>query len=70
MLLYACGLRTHLYHTGMKFLMSIVVYLIIGLVLGLGMLQTVHGKPWLLVIGLIAYTVAFAKMGCLPKDSH
>ena len=54
----------------MKFLMGIVVYLLIGLVLGLGMLQAAHGKPWLMVIGLIAYTVAFAKIGCLPKDSH
>ena len=54
----------------MKFLLGIIVYLIIGLVLGLGMLQAVHGKPWLLVIGLIAYVVAFGKIGCLPKNSH
>jgi hypothetical protein len=54
----------------MRFLLGIIVYLIIGLVLGLGMLQVVHGKPWLLLIALIAYVVAFGKIGCLPKDSH
>ncbi len=54
----------------MKFLMAIVAYLVIGLVLGWGILLTVKGQPWLLIVGLLAYTVAFAKLGCLPKQSH
>jgi len=54
----------------MKFFLGIIVYLLIGLVLGLGMLQTVHGKPWLLIFGFVAYVVAFGKIGCLPKSSH
>jgi len=39
-------------------------------VLGLGMLQAVKGQPWLLIIGFLAYAIAFAKIGCLPKKSH
>jgi hypothetical protein len=54
----------------MKFLMAIVAYLVIGLVLGWGILLTVKGQPWLLMVGLLAYAVAFAKLGCLPKQSH
>ncbi len=54
----------------MKFALGIVAYLVIGLVLGLGMLQAVKGQPWLLIIGFLAYAIAFAKIGCLPKKSH
>jgi hypothetical protein len=54
----------------MKFVLAILAYLVIGLVLGLGILLTVKGNPWLLIAGLLAYVVAFAKFGCLPKQSH
>jgi len=54
----------------MKFLMAILAYVLIGLVLGAGMLMTVKGKPWLLIVGFIAYVVAFGKIGCLPKKTH
>ena len=54
----------------MRFMLAIVAYLVIGLVLGWGILLTVKGEPWLLVVGFLAYTVAFAKLGCLPKKSH
>lgn len=54
----------------MKFLLAIVAYLVIGLVLGCGILLTVKGEPWLLIVGFLAYAAAFAKLGCLPKQSH
>jgi hypothetical protein len=54
----------------MKFLMAIVAYLVIALVLGWGILLTVKGEPWLLIVGFLAYAAAFAKVGCLPKKSH
>ncbi len=54
----------------MKFVLGIVAYLVIGLVLGLGMLQTVKGHPLLLIVGFLAYAIAFGKIGCLPKKSH
>ena len=54
----------------MKFLLGIVAYLVIGLILGMGMLQAAKGQPWVLIIGFIVYAVAFGKIGCLPKKSH
>jgi hypothetical protein len=54
----------------MKFLLAIVAYLVIGLVLGCGILLTVKGEPWLLIVGFLAYAAAFAKLGCLPNKSH
>ena len=54
----------------MKFLLSIAVYLVIGLVLGFGILLAVKGQPMLLIVSFLAYVLAFAKLGCLPKQSH
>jgi hypothetical protein len=54
----------------MKLLWAIIAYLMIGLVLGVGLVLTMKGSPWLLVISFIAYVVAFGKIGCLPKKSH
>ena len=60
-----CVSRAELYHPRMKFLLSIVVYLLIGALLAWGILLMMHGKPWLLIGGLVAYIVAVAKVGCL-----
>ena len=55
----------------MKFFLAIVAYLLISAVLGFGMLLAFRGNPWLLIVGFLAYAVAFAKLGCLPgKTSH
>ncbi|MGO9200208.1 MAG: hypothetical protein ACLQM8_06655 [Limisphaerales bacterium] len=54
----------------MKLVLAILAYLMIGVVLGWGILLTVKGHPWLLIAGLLAYGVAFAKLGCLPKQSR
>jgi hypothetical protein len=51
----------------MKFLWTIVAYLVLGIVLSWGILQAVRGEPWLLIIGALAYIIAFVKLGCLPK---
>ena len=55
---------------GMKFLLAIVAYLVIAGILGWGILLAVKGQPWLLIVGFLAYAIAFAKLGCLPKQSH
>ncbi len=54
----------------MNFLMSVVVYLAIAVVLGLGILQTTRGNPWLLIGGALIYLVMLGLIGCLPKKSH
>ena len=39
----------------------------VALVLGLGILLLVAGKPWPLIIALLLYIVAFSKIGCLSQ---
>jgi len=48
----------------MKFALAILVYLIIALILGGGILMLLAGKPWLLIIGAVSFIVAFGKIGC------
>jgi hypothetical protein len=50
----------------MKFLLAVIVYLVMGLILGLGILLAFKGNFWLLVVGSLAYSVLFSKYGCLP----
>ena len=54
----------------MKFVLAIAAYLLIGLVLAWGILLAVRGDPWLLIVGFLAYAIAFAKLGCLPRPTH
>lgn len=54
----------------MKLMMAIAAFLLIGVVLAWGILRAVHGHPLLLIVSFLAYAVAFAKLGCLPKASH
>jgi hypothetical protein len=54
----------------MKFVMAVVAYLGIGFVLGGGLLLAAKGNFWLLIVGTLAYIVAFGRIGCLPKKSH
>jgi hypothetical protein len=48
----------------MKLTLAVVVYLLIGLVLGLGILFAIQGSFWLLVSSLVVYLVAFGRLGC------
>lgn len=54
----------------MKLVLAILVYLLIGLVLGWGILLAVKGNVWLLAVSTLAYLILFAKIGCLPKSHH
>lgn len=55
----------------MKFFAAIVAYLIIGLILGLGIFETMQGHYWFMAVGVLVYLIAFAKIGCLPSSkSH
>ena len=49
----------------MKFALAILAYGLIGLVLSAGILLLLAGKPWLLIISLVTYVVAFGKIGCM-----
>ncbi len=55
----------------MKFLGAMIAYVLMASVLGWGIVLAVKGSFWLLAFGLLAYIVAFAKIGCLPSGkSH
>ena len=54
----------------MKFLWAILAYLLISIVLGWGILEAVKGSYWVMVVGFLAYLIAFGKLGCLPGKSH
>jgi hypothetical protein len=70
-LLPSCTGPKSCYPDGVKFFLSIVAYLLIAFVLGWGILLAVKGSAWLLIVGILAYVVIFAKAGCLPpKQSH
>lgn len=49
----------------MKLPLAILVYILIGVVLGLGILQAVHGSFWLLIASVLVYVISFARIGCL-----
>jgi len=49
----------------MKFALAILTYLLMALILGAGILLLVAGKPLLLIIAVIAFVVAFGKLGCM-----
>ena len=51
----------------MKLALAALVYLLIALILSVGILLLITGKPWLLIIAFVAYVVAFAKIGCLSQ---
>ena len=51
--------------TVMKLALAVLVYVLIGVVLGAGILLAVAGKPWFLIAAFIAYVVAFGKIGCM-----
>jgi len=56
--------------TSMKLFSAVLVYLVIGLILGWGILLAVKGSLWLLIASLAVYVIAFGKIGCLPGKSH
>ncbi len=58
------------YGLPVKFVLALIVYVLMGLVLGLGVLHTIKGSPWLLIFGFLAYALLFAKLGCLPKKTN
>jgi hypothetical protein len=49
----------------MKFALAILVYLLMAAILGAGIVMAASGNPLLLIIALVAYVVAFGKLGCM-----
>jgi hypothetical protein len=47
-----------------KFLLALGVFVGMGALLAGGIVATMHGSPWLLVISILAYLAAFSRIGC------
>lgn len=54
----------------MKFSLAILVYLLFGLLLTWGIIELVHGRPALLITGVVIYAALLTWFGCLPPKSH
>jgi hypothetical protein len=48
----------------MKLFFAALVYVLVGVLIGWGILLLLAGKPWLLIAGALAYLVALARIGC------
>jgi len=48
----------------MKFFLAIFIYLAMAAILGGGILLLVAGKPWLFIIAVPSFIIAFGKLGC------
>jgi len=49
----------------MKFLISLLVWGLIALAIGTGMVLCVKGSPWLLLLSLAAFVAGFIRFGCI-----
>ena len=49
----------------MKFLLAMLVWLIMGAVIGTGIILAFKGTVWLLLLALLAFIIMVAKIGCL-----
>jgi hypothetical protein len=48
----------------MKLLSSVAIHLVLVTILSVGIVMMVHGKPALLIAGVLGYSLLFAKVGC------
>ena len=51
--------------SAMKLILATATYVVMGAILALGIVLAVKGSVWLLVLGLIVFTIIFGKIGCL-----
>ena len=48
----------------MSFIAALLAWLVIGAILVLGIVMATKGVFWLLIVGLLAFVLAFSKWGC------
>jgi hypothetical protein len=51
----------------MNFVLAILAWVVIAAVLVLGIVWATKGALWLLVVGLLAFILAFSKWGCASQ---
>jgi hypothetical protein len=60
--LHQCA--NELQSAAMKFLYALIVWFAMLAVITAGIVLAVVGKPWLMIISLVAFIVAVGKIGC------
>jgi hypothetical protein len=51
----------------MSFYLAVLAWLVIGAILVVGIVMATKGALWFLILGLLAFTAAFAKWGCATQ---
>lgn len=51
----------------MKFALAILIFLLFTVFIGWGIVEMLHGRPWLLIASLVVFVGLFAKYGCLSS---
>jgi hypothetical protein len=49
----------------MKLFLAILIYVVLGVILGAGIILALKGSWWFLIVAFLAYTILFSKIGCL-----
>jgi hypothetical protein len=49
----------------MKLFLAILIYLLLGVILGVGIVLALKGSWWFLIAAFLAYVILFSKIGCL-----
>ena len=49
----------------MKLVYAILIFLGMGATIGLGIVLAVKGSLWLLILSVLAFFIAFGRIGCL-----
>ena len=48
----------------MKFFLASMVWVVWAIAIGIGIVWAVNGSAWLLIISVLAFIIAVAKIGC------
>ena len=53
--------------SAMKFAMAILTFLLFTFFIGWGIVQLMHGSPWMLIAAMGVFIGTFIKYGCLSQ---
>ena len=51
----------------MQLVLAFVVWTVMAVVLGVGLVLAAKGSLWFLALGLLGFTALFIRYGCLPE---
>ena len=54
-------------YSAMKLALAVLVFGLFAVAIGGGILLMIDGKPWLFILGMLAFLGTFAKYGCASQ---